>query len=306
MTIDPMQWHLLILDKSEELTQIENLQRKIWPSSETDVIPAHMLQAAVHNGGLVIAAYPNLDAPDREPNSAKNEPIGFVYGFPGFYLTPDGPRLKHCSHMLGVDPAFRNQGLGFALKRAQWQMVRKQGIDRITWTYDPLLSPNAYLNIARLGAVCNTYYPDYYGAMRDSLNVGLPSDRFQVDWWVNSRRVNHRLSSKPRPALHLDQFSSAEVLIVNQASIDESGLPHPPKVQYSPSTNPDSLVMIEIPSDFQTLKKSDPGLALEWRLHSRLLFASLFNMGYLVTDFVHEPFETPHSYYILTYSESTF
>src|SRR5258708_30988204 len=45
------------------------------------------------------------------------------------------------------------RSVGFALKRAQWQMVRHQSLDHITWTYDPLLSRNAYLNVAKLGAV---------------------------------------------------------------------------------------------------------------------------------------------------------
>ena len=95
---------------------------------------------------------------------------------------------------------YRDSGIGFALKRAQWQMVRHQDLDHITWTYDPLLSRNAYLNIARLGAVCSTYRRSEYGEMRDGLNVGLPSDRFQVDWWLNSHRVQRR-SANARASL---------------------------------------------------------------------------------------------------------
>jgi hypothetical protein len=30
---------------------MEYLQRLVWPGSETDVTPAHVLVAAVHNGG---------------------------------------------------------------------------------------------------------------------------------------------------------------------------------------------------------------------------------------------------------------
>ena len=99
-----------------------------------------------------------------------------------------------------------DQGMGFALKRAQWQMVRYQGIDRITWTFDPLLSRNAWLNITRLGAVCNTYLRDFYGKMADVLNQGLPTDRFDVDWWVNSQRVNRRLSRRRRNDLTLIHY----------------------------------------------------------------------------------------------------
>ena len=126
-----------ILETPEEMTAVEELQRQVWHGSETDVVPAHVFIAAIHNGGIVAGAY--LD--DRL--------IGFVFGFPGIEKTPDGPRAKHCSHMLGIHPDHRDGGIGFALKRAQWQIVRHQGLDHITWTYDPLLSRNAHLNISR-------------------------------------------------------------------------------------------------------------------------------------------------------------
>ena len=53
------------------------------------------------------------------------------------------------------------------LERAQWQMVRNQDIDLITWTFDPLMSHNARLNISNLGAVCNTFLPNEYGELRE-------------------------------------------------------------------------------------------------------------------------------------------
>ena len=270
---------LQILETPEQLAEVEGLQRLVWPGSETDVTPVHVLRAAVHNGGLVIGAY------------AGEQLAGFVFGFPGLYDTPDGPRLKHYSHMLGVHPGFRGQGVGFALKRAQWQMVRHQGIDRITWTYDPLLSQNAWLNIARLGAVCSTYLRDFYGAMRDGLNVGLPSDRFQVDWWVNSKRVERRLSRKARPALKLEDYLATGVPVVESASVGWE--PRPP------------LLLVEIPAAFLALKAAEPGSALNWRMQTRAVFEALFAHGYLVTDFLRAPDEPARSYYALSYGEST-
>ena len=106
-------------------------------------------------------------------------------------------------------------------------MVRHQGIDRITWTYDPLLSRNAHLNIARLGAVCNSYIRDAYGEMRDELNQGVPSDRFQVDWWVNSKRVLRRMSKRPRPPLDLAHYLAAGIPIINPTRIGSDDLPRP-------------------------------------------------------------------------------
>ena len=99
--------------------------------------------------------------------------------------------------MAGVHPAYRNRGLGYSLKLAQREHVLAQGIDLITWTFDPLETRNATLNFHKLGAVCNTYLPNLYGDMRDGLNAGLPSDRFQVDWWIASERVAQRLAGQP-------------------------------------------------------------------------------------------------------------
>lgn len=298
-------WKLRILDTADELLAVEDLQRIVWPGSELDVVPVHLLVTAVHNGGLVIGAFqPAGDEGEGEVL------IGFVFGFPGFDATPDGPRVKHCSHMLAVHPDFRNKGLGFALKRAQWQMVRHQGLDRVSWTYDPLLSRNAHLNIAKLGAVCNTYRREVYGEMRDRLNAGLPSDRFEVDWWINTQRVNRRLSRRARLRLDLAHFLAAGAEIVNPTWLDERGYPHPSDESLNPSdverlAERSPLVLVEIPDDFQTLRANNLELALHWRLSTRSLFESLFSSGYLVTDFVYLAGHHPRSYYVLSHGDST-
>jgi len=231
--------------------------------------------------------------------------IGFVFGFPGTYSTPDGPRLEHYSHMLAVHPDFRNQGVGYRLKRAQWQMVRHQGIDRITWTYDPLLSRNAWLNITRLGAVCNIYHRDFYGSMRDGLNQGLASDRFQVDWWVNTQRVNHKLSRRSRPPLELDHYLTGEVPIITPAQFNSDGWLVPGLWQGELPDRPISLLLIEIPIDFIALKAAEPDLAVIWRMQIRMIFETLFYQGYLVTDFVRGSDDPKRSYYVVCHGEST-
>ncbi|MEJ5241011.1 MAG: GNAT family N-acetyltransferase [Anaerolineales bacterium] len=288
-----MKWSLRVLETPEEMHEVEELQRLVWPGSETDVVPAHLLITAAHNGGLVIGAYVEEEG--------KPKLIGFVFGFPGLDMLPDGPAPKHCSHMLGVHPDYRESGLGFALKRAQWQMVRHQGLTHITWTYDPLLSRNAYLNIAKLGAVCNTYRRSEYGEMRDALNIGLPSDRFQVDWWIRTPRVERRLSRSARPRLRLEHFLQAGLRPLYEPTEDERGHLHPPT---SVPSFQERLLLVEIPSDFNALKAEDLPLARDWRFFTRELFESAFAAGYLVTDFLFEPEAGRRSFYVLSYGES--
>lgn len=295
---------LRILESPADLLAVEQLQHLVWPGSDLDIVPLHMLLAAVHGGGLLIGAFEDAPSASAAPPPQGDALVGFVFGFPGIYETPDGPRLKHYSHMLGVHPASRNRGIGFKLKRAQWQMVRRQGIDRITWTYDPLLSPNAWLNITRLGAVCNTYWVNFYGRMRDELNQGLDSDRFEVDWWVNTRRVDHRLSRQARPALTLQHYLSAEIPLLNSARWDMSPFPRPVEASLPDPSAPQPLLLVEIPAHFHTLRQADPDLAQAWRLHSRRLFETLFAQGYLVTDFVASPEKPARAFYILTHGEA--
>lgn len=276
-----------LLEKPEEMNAVIELQRIVWPGSETEVTPAHVLITAVHNGGLILGAY------------EEDTLMGFVFGFPGIDMLPDGPQLKHCSHMLAVRPEARDAGLGFALKRAQWQMLRQKGLTHATWTYDPLLSRNAHLNIAKLGATCNTYLRSYYGEMSDGLNIGLPSDRFQVDWWLITSRVERRLGKQPRGALTLKHVIQAGCQPLYAPQGNQGGL------LWSPENIPifsENILAVEIPPDFMALKTADMQLALTWRVYTREVFEVAFSSGYIVTDFI---FERNRSFYLLSHGEAT-
>jgi predicted GNAT superfamily acetyltransferase len=273
------------LHTPDELSQVEALQAVIWPGADTEIVPGHILLTAAHNGGLVAGAW------------AGERLAGFVFGFLGFHEAQTARRLKHCSHMLGVHPDFRSAGVGYALKMHQREHVLRQGLGLITWTYDPLLARNAQLNIAKLGAVCTTYLPDPYGPMRDDLNAGLPSDRFQVDWWIATRQVTDRLGCAPGDRRRLADLSAAGAVWLNPPGPD--GAPRPPHPSSSVA-DASTTVLIEIPTDFLALKAVDPVVALHWRLSTRTAFQRLFRQGYGVTDFLHEPGSTPRALYVLT------
>ena len=254
----------------------EELQRQVWPGSELDVIPLHLLTIVAHNGGLVLGGFHG------------DKLVGYLLGFLG---TDEGEpsrpalaRLKHCSHMLGVLPAYRGQHVGYQLKLAQRDHVSAQGVRLVTWTYDPLESRNAYLNIAKLGAVCHVYQREAYGEMSDALNAGVASDRFQVDWWITGPRVKERMFGQRAP-LVLESFTSAGAEIVNPTEAGGDGLPRPAE---HPRALAGTLALIEIPPDIQAIKARDLALAQAWRMHTRELFEAAFASGYWVTDFFHE------------------
>jgi len=281
------------LETIAEFRAAEALQRAVWPGSELEVTPLHVLHTAAHNGGLVLGAYHG------------EKMVGFLFGFLGTDEgSPQRPalaRLKHCSHLLGVLPEYRGQNVGYQLKLAQRDFVSMQGVRLVTWTFDPLESRNARLNIAKLGAVCRTYVREVYGEMDDTLNAGLPSDRLQVDWWVTSRRVQERLFGQ-RGALVIDSFLSAGAEILNPTTVGPDGLPRPADRPPAPAGN---LALIEIPPDLQAIKAGGLALAGRWRQHARGLFEAAFAAGYWVTDFFYESLGgRMRSFYALSHGEA--
>ncbi len=283
------------LESISDLMACRKIVRRVWESGDAEGVPLDMfiylIVAIARNGGIALGAFDS------------DELIGFVFGFlgTGARFGPEAPaavKLKHHSHMLAVLPEWRNEGVGYALKLAQCEAARAQGLRLMTWTYDPLESRNALLNIAKLGAVCSTYYRDYYGEMRDELNTGLPSDRFQVDWYIASKRVATRLEGR-RGRLEREHYTSAGVVLLNPAIFCEGDAFARPSESVSRLTG--DMALVEIPSDFQSLKRADRELALAWRLQTRKIFEDAFARGYMVTGFVFE--STPgRGFYVLTHT----
>ena len=280
------------LETLADMRAVEELQRAVWGERDADLVPLHLLTTVAHNGGVLLGAW----------DAAEEKLVGFVFGFLG--TDQENPRrtaaanLKHCSHMLGVLPDYRDKGVGYQLKLAQRERVLEQGVRLITWTFDPIESRNARLNIARLGCICHTSLREVYGEMQDELNKGLPSDRFQVEWWITSQRVKHKLSGE-RKRLTFDSFTSARAAILNPTNLPAGGLPQPPR---QPTAPEGVFALVELPSDFQTLKAADLRLAREWKLQLRALFEAAFADGYLVTDFLHEIVEgRERSFYVLSH-----
>jgi predicted GNAT superfamily acetyltransferase len=283
--VRPVKSPQIEIRKVESITeyhQAEALQQAAWNMPDAgEVVPVHLLVTAQKNGGLVLGAFDG----DRM--------AGFAFGFVG--LTEEGT-LKHCSHMLATHPAYRGRGYGKRLKEAQREFVLRQGLDLVTWTYDPLERVNAHLNIARLGAVCRSYLRNVYGELHDELNRGLPSDRFQVDWWVGSPRVARRLAGADRPP-YADPNSVllAGGVQANEVRLDDSGLGRPERWAWAPAP----LVLVEVPANFQKVKAHDFALARDWRDSTREIFERYFTEGYIVVDFLSPP-PVPHrAYYLL-------
>jgi predicted GNAT superfamily acetyltransferase len=140
--------------------------------------------------------------------------------------------------------------------------------------------------------VCHTYLRDVYGAMADGLNAGLPSDRLEMEWWIESERVERRIVGHPPELL------DGPVLQVNATHLTRAGLVAPGRLILEAGV---PVIRIEIPADYQAIKAADPALAREWRLGTRQLFERYFAAGYTVVDFASHPVDgVRRSYYLLS------
>ena len=238
------------------------LQKQTWGDSFAECVPPSLLQVSQKIGGVAAGAF----------DDANGTLLGFVFGLTG---VKDG-RLVHWSDMLAVRPEYRDHGIGLQLKRYQQQLVREIGVEKILWTYDPLVSRNAHLNLNRLGARVTEYVPDMYASdAPGTLNRGLSMDRFIVAW--DFLQTKEEEAAQRRHAANT-RFNSAP--IVN----DLSELPLA------------ELVRVEIPHDIQAVKEQDETRALTWRSSTRRAFMFYLEKQYRVAGFYREE-ECGRSFY---------
>jgi predicted GNAT superfamily acetyltransferase len=275
-----------------EMDEVVALQRQIW-NDPTTVIYQHMLISLVRSGGLLMGAFKG------------NHLIGFVLSYLGIE-SPEADRpamanLKMVSQRMAVLPEYRGGGVGYALKLAQRDYAVKQGIRLITWTFDPLNSRNAHLNIRKLGVTVQHYERNYYGTKPSPLVSLDQSDRLVADWRVTNARVEQRLHGR-RGQLRLEQYLSADtVKIINPSSAGPDNLPRPGV----PQPTIGLLALAEIPSNFDAILHADNGLAREWRLHSREVLNHAFHSNYIITDFLHVEHEgRERSFYVFSAAEA--
>jgi len=166
------------------------LQKEVWKFSDADLVPVRMFVVAGKIGGQVIGAFVQRN----DHRSGERELIGFALAIPGM-------RNGHCylhSHMLAVRQQYRNGGLGRRMKLYQREDALARGFELMEWTFDPLEVKNAYLNIAKLGAIARRYNVNQYGITSSPLQGGLPTDRLVAEWWMKSKRVEAALADAPR------------------------------------------------------------------------------------------------------------
>lgn len=215
-----------------------NLQRHVWQFSDLDITPLRSFVITRHSGGMTYGAF-------NEPGQL----LGFAHALPAF---DEKLRPYYYSHMLAVEPALQNSGIGVKLKLAQRTHALRTGVPLISWTFDPLQSRNAYLNIVKLGGVVRQYQVNYYGnASTSALHRGLDTDRLFVEWWVGSRRVAEAQDCVRR--------------------------------------NDEPAAVVEVPRDIEPIKSRDMAEAQAWQAQIRAQFQKHLRAGLYCAGFQADP-----------------
>ncbi len=265
----------------EEHRELMDVEVKIWGGEGySETVPYHVTLSLKEVGGLVLGIY---------------DPSGKVIGVSICFPAIIKGKLALYAHMLGFLKEYRYRGLGFEVKKIQIEYARSLGIDLVLWTYDPLLTANAWFNMVKLGAVFRRYSPNHYGRMGISYNIGVDSDRVWAEWYINSKRVKQRMEGKLKPK-DLSYFLSLGARYALKSDSVRGGLKIPGKPQLGLESR---LVIIEVPPNFVEIQMKDSDLANVWRLKSREVFMYYLSRGYVGFEFVrHED-----SYYYVLWKE---
>jgi predicted GNAT superfamily acetyltransferase len=274
-----------------ELRAAADLQHVYWGDDGESVVPAHMMHTIVSYGGHVLAA---MDGGGRM--------VGVLIGLIGTNTqeASDRPAMANlviASKRMVVLPEYRSAGLGYRLKLAQRDLAIKDGIRLVTWTFDPLRSANAHLNLRKLGAISSVYHTNYYGTepFGGLVQFGW-SDRLRVDWWVTHRRVDERINGS-RLDLKLAQYLDVGATVVNPTRFG-GGYAEPTATLVPPSG---AFALAEIPLNIDAIGEADPGLYRAWQGHIRAVLGDLLRGGFTITDFLRGAHEgRERAFYLLS------
>lgn len=243
-----------LLTDVDEFARVADLFQSIWTKQgEASPVNVETLRALSKAGSYVGGAFDH------------DELVGACFGF---FAAPD-QRALH-SHIAGVSARMRGRSVGFALKVHQRAWALEEGLDEISWTFDPLISRNAHFNLVKLAATPTSYHRNFYGHMADALNGGDDTDRMLVTWYVRDPRVVAACHGEPA---HAGEHGAAPLLSVGE---DLGPRRHRTDAR---------LVRVALPRDIESLRLTEPARATAWRLALRETLGSALEGGGRVLSF---------------------
>jgi predicted GNAT superfamily acetyltransferase len=161
---------------------------------------------------------------------------------------------------------------GLELKRHQRRWAMDRGIERIIWTFDPLVRRNAHFNLAKLRAHAEAYLENHYGRMPDAINGQDQSDRIRVVWHITEPDVTEA-AELDRPISIKVPADTQRLLVVRP----DGG----PEICVTDS----ETILLEVPPDIEGIRRVGSDLATRWRRAVRDTLGKLVAEGGTVLGF---------------------
>jgi predicted GNAT superfamily acetyltransferase len=277
--------------KESVLNDVVELEKRVWKREGYREVNAPMLyfELAYITNGLVLTAFDEGLFPAEEKAAMAREdawyegdhPIGFLVCFADF--DKRGPFWYGAR--MGVDRKYWDKNIGEELVQTLYACAKERQIPRIRWTYDPMVSRNGYIYIHKMGAIVREIGFNYYSAVftSDEFNKAISTDRFVVEWLINSERVKDRIERGISPDLS-DASEMTPANTVNEIVIDEQGLEKAgDKAVFNLKVSP---IFVEIPYNQDKILLADRAKAQLLRNSCRSLFMHYLARGYLVNGYV--------------------
>jgi predicted GNAT superfamily acetyltransferase len=159
----------------------------------------------------------------KAPTVGAFDQNGKLVGFVHTMLALMDRQVVYHSHLAAVIEGLRHKDIGYRMKLKQREFAIAAGIPLIIWTFDPLQSRNAHLNINKLGAIIRRYEENYYGeGLSAVFGSAVPSDRVFAEWWVRSPHVESALAgNKPQVADAQPVVIPEDINRVSAQSVEE-------------------------------------------------------------------------------------
>jgi predicted GNAT superfamily acetyltransferase len=254
------------LSSPPDLNEAGELLRRVWRAAASEqLINTSVMRALSHSGNYVAGAYHD------------GRLVGVAVGFLG---------MGHLhSHITGVDTGGQSSGVGFALKQHQRAWALRHGLDAINWTFDPLVSRNAYFNLQKLGASATRYLPDFYGALDDGINAGDATDRLYVRWELTMPRAVAAARGVAEVVDLATLRAAGAVTLLDRAG--DEPVPVAPNGGMS-GPGPVRNLLVFVPRDIDALRMRDRALAMRWRYAVREALQGPLESGYRITGIARE------------------
>ena len=221
----------------DDFKQCIELERAVWHDHDIGIMPIRLYMISKSCNAPTIGAF-----------AASGELVGFVHTS----LALVNRHVVYHSHLAAVVENLRHKDIGYQMKLAQRERALQAGIPLVIWTFDPLQSRNAHLNINKLGAIIRRYEVNYYSEGISSVfDSDVPSDRIFAEWWVSSPHVESVLGGSPAPV------------------DEETG-------------------SVEIPEDIGTVRASSLEQHVQWRIRVREEFQKALSRGSIVRGFARD------------------